>query len=179
MEKMSTMSIFIGFYANHGYFVEVEENFRYKKIFFSQIMPYHSTTPSETPTSPAWHHQHWGIVYTEQVSSSLRNYKGCFLNSPVAGGLTCCVSRSGLTLQCCFRERYEEHWEHRLRRDLKLGDLKLIRCQMGRALGRWDHKRLRSPKESKMNLTCRDWGAGPWHQDAETKKPTSVKTSTK
>jgi len=45
--KMSTMSIFIGFYANHGYFVEVEENFRYKKS--SQITPCHSTTSPQVP----------------------------------------------------------------------------------------------------------------------------------
>lgn len=131
-------------------------------------MPCHSTTSPEAPNiscpassalSPA---PAWGTTRT-------------VLDSLVARGLTWYVNRSGLTLHCCFPEQDEEQWEHWLRGDLKLGDLKLIRCQMWRAFGQWDHKRLRSPKESKMNLirhavTHGDWGFEAWHQDTETKK---------
>lgn len=67
----------------------------------------------------------------------------------MARALTWYMNRLGPTLQSCFPEWYKE-WL----RDLKLGDLKLIRCQTWRLFGQWDNKRLSSPKESKMNLTC-------------------------
>lgn len=67
---------------------------------------------------------------------------------------------------------YEEQWEHWLKAHMEMESSKVIGSQMWRTFGQWDHKRLKSPKESKMNLTCHaviygDWGFGGCHQNRD------------
>lgn len=88
--KMSTRSIFIGFYINHGYLLNKTSNT--KKFLPDHAMSFHLIPRSSHhllpgPTS-SW------VIDTKQTSYSLRNYKDCFLNSLVAGGLAWYVIRT-------------------------------------------------------------------------------------
>lgn len=140
-------------------------------------MPCHSTSSPEAPTISCLAPQ----VAQSYISSRIVTVWGTTRTISLTAwwredlpGMS-----SGLTFYCCFPEWYKEQWELWLTGNLKPGDLKLIRRQMWRASGQWNHKRLWFPKKSKTNLTSHSgWGVGEWHQDSETKN-TSVKPSPK